>query len=85
MSAFHAGKIAITEAVQLLSEEPEKQHGIYPQKGLLQPGTDADLTFIDPDKKEVFPRESLQNKSKVTAKTDFRMASLCGRWSGGRL
>lgn len=35
--------------VRLMSENPAKLMGIYPEKGSLLPGTDADIAVIDPD------------------------------------
>jgi len=35
--------------VQLFSENPAKIFGLYPKKGILQKGSDADLIFFDPN------------------------------------
>lgn len=67
LNGVHDNKITMTDAVRLLSENPAKLHGLYPRKGSLLPGTDADLTFIDPNANKVFRRSDLHSKSKVTA------------------
>jgi len=42
------GRIGICKLVQLLCENPSKIFGIYPKKGVLQEGSDADLVVFDP-------------------------------------
>lgn len=42
--------------VRLMSENPAKLMGIYPEKGSLIPGTDADIVIIDPDEEFVIDR-----------------------------
>lgn len=46
-------KISLTRLVQLLSTNPAKIFGLYPKKGTIQPGSDADLVIIDPDAEHV--------------------------------
>ena len=51
-------RISIERAVSLISENPARIFGLYPQKGSLIVGTDADLAVIDPKrKKELSPEE----------------------------
>ena len=38
---------------KLLSENPAKLYGVYPQKGVLAPGSDADIVVLDPEKESV--------------------------------
>ncbi len=42
-------KIKLNRLVQLLSENPARIFGIYPRKGTIQKGSDADLVIFDPD------------------------------------
>jgi len=44
------GRISLQRFIQLTSEKPAKIYGLYPRKGSLQPGSDADITVIDPGK-----------------------------------
>ena len=43
------GRISAERLVQLTSENPARALGLYPQKGALLVGSDADLVVIDPD------------------------------------
>ena len=42
------GRITLPQLVAQLSENPAKIFGLYPCKGVLQPGSDADLVVFDP-------------------------------------
>ncbi|NWF54505.1 MAG: amidohydrolase family protein [Syntrophaceae bacterium] len=44
----NTGRIGVCKLVQLLSENPAKIFGLFPQKGILQEGADADLVLFDP-------------------------------------
>lgn len=43
-----SGRISPNTFVQAVSSSPAKLFGIYPNKGSLNPGTDADLVILDP-------------------------------------
>ncbi|MBI4524622.1 MAG: amidohydrolase family protein [Deltaproteobacteria bacterium] len=45
------GKISLQRLAQVASENPAKIWGLYPQKGNLLPGSDADLTIVDLEKR----------------------------------
>jgi dihydropyrimidinase len=42
------GRISLVRMVQVLSENPARIFGLYPRKGTIAPGTDADLVVFDP-------------------------------------
>lgn len=47
------GKISVEQMCKLLSENPAKLYGVYPRKGALLPGSDADIVVFDPEKEDV--------------------------------
>ena len=48
-----AGKITPERMCSLLSENAAKLYGVYPRKGALLPGSDADIVVLDPEKESV--------------------------------
>ena len=45
---INAGRITLPRLVQVMCENPAKIFGLYPQKGSLDPGSDADIVLFDP-------------------------------------
>ncbi|MCC8128990.1 MAG: dihydropyrimidinase [Clostridiales bacterium] len=52
------GRLPLTELVRRLSANPAKLYGMYPRKGALLPGSDADVVIWDPDVETVIHREN---------------------------
>ena len=52
-------RISLRRFAELCSTNPAKLFGLYPQKGVIKEGSDADLVIIDPAKREVLGAERL--------------------------
>ncbi len=63
---FNKGRITLNRLVELLSKNAATQYGLYPKKGSMQIGTDADLTFIDLNRKWRIDQEAMHNMNKYT-------------------
>jgi dihydroorotase/allantoinase len=61
-----AGRLSYSQWRRLHSERPARVWGLYPTKGSLLVGTDADITVVDPDREWTFRRSSLRSKGTVT-------------------
>ncbi|MBN6206192.1 allantoinase AllB [Ralstonia pickettii] len=67
LQAVSDKKISLQQVVSLLSTNPAKQFGVYPQKGSILVDTDADLTIVDMNREAVIQKKQLHSKSKVSA------------------
>ena len=66
-NAVTEGKLTLKRMVELISENPAKVFGLYPKKGVLNVGSDADLVIIDPNKTFVVSKDKNYSKSKDIA------------------
>ena len=53
-----AGRISVNRWVELTSTSPAKIFGLYPKKGTIAPGSDADIVIFDPDRETVISAET---------------------------
>ena len=53
----NGGRMTLPRFVQVFCENPAKIFGIYPRKGILQPGSDADIVVWDPAKRHLVDQE----------------------------
>ncbi len=58
--------LPITALPKLLSENPAKLFGLYPQKGAIEVGSDADLVLLDPDKEVTVTASGLHTRADFT-------------------
>ncbi len=57
------GRITIERLVKLTSENPARIWGIYPKKGALSPGSDADIVIVNPNQEWVLSADNLKSRS----------------------
>ncbi len=58
-----AGRISLNRLVELLATSPAKLFGLYPRKGTVAVGSDADLVVFDPEKQVTITAASHHSKS----------------------
>ncbi len=62
LDGVNAGRLTIERVVELTSLNASKLYGVYPQKGVLQVGSDADFAVIDMDLEKAFTEEDNLSK-----------------------
>lgn len=55
------GRISLPQFVKYLCTNPARMYGMYPQKGTLLPGSDADLVIFDPAKSRVLTHADMHS------------------------
>jgi dihydropyrimidinase len=58
-----AGRITLNRMVELLATSPAKLFGLYPRKGTVAVGSDADLVVFDPEKQVTITAANQHSKS----------------------
>ncbi len=66
-----SGRLSLSQIVNLLSTGPAKIFGLYPEKGSLEVGTDADITLFNPDQSWTLSKDTLHSASGYTAYEGF--------------
>ena len=66
-------KISINRMVELLSTNPAKIYGLYPQKGTIEVGSDADLVVLNPNKTKVIKAEDQVQNVDYTPYENYRL------------
>lgn len=61
-----SGLLSLNSMVRLLCEGPARLFKLYPRKGVIRVGSDADLVIIDPDREQVVVEKTQYSKAKRT-------------------
>ena len=56
------GLISLERLVQLTSYNPARQFGLFPRKGTIQVGSDADIVVLDPKKRQRLTKDNLHSR-----------------------
>jgi len=72
LDCVNRGLINLERLVETFAVNPAKIMGLYPRKGVLAPGSDADIIIVDPMSQFVIKGEKLHSKQKITALEGYR-------------
>jgi dihydroorotase len=76
LTAVNAGRLSICDYVRLSAAAPAQIWGLYPRKGVLQPGADADIAIVDLAHAWSIEDAKLQSRSKITPWNGRRVQGL---------
>jgi dihydroorotase len=66
LTEVNRGRFSICDYVRWSAANPAKIWGLYPRKGVIQPGAEADLAIVDLARAGVVEDAKLQSRSKIT-------------------
>jgi len=61
------GRLTLERLVRVLCENPARIFGLYPKKGTLRPGSDADLVIFDPSARACIEHRTQHSRASYTA------------------
>jgi len=66
LTEVNTGRLSICHYVRVSAFNPARTFGLYPQKGSLQPGADADIAMVDLDRNHTIRDAEIQSRSKIS-------------------
>jgi len=63
LNAAHESRLTLPRLVDVVAETPARLYGLYPRKGRLQPGADADLVLVDMADERILRDEDVISKA----------------------
>lgn len=76
VDALFRGKTTVERLAEVMSTSTAKLYGLYPRKGVIRAGSDADLTIVDPNATRVVRNEDLVAKQPVSPWNGFSLTGL---------
>ncbi|MGQ4274025.1 allantoinase AllB [Terrihabitans sp. B22-R8] len=66
LTAVNEGRFTLEQYVRMSAAAPARAFGLFPRKGALVPGADADIAFVDLARRHVIRTEELHSRAKIT-------------------
>lgn len=71
--AVNSGRLSVNDFVAVTSTNPAKIFGMYPKKGTVLPGSDADLVIWDPEKDVIYGKNQAQHRTDYNLYEGWRL------------
>ena len=68
LNGVNQGRLTLHMVTRLMSENVAKLYGLYPRKGVIQVGSDADLVIVDMNKETTVDRRKAYTKEKESSR-----------------
>jgi dihydropyrimidinase len=75
-AALGSARLSLPQVAQVLAENAARIFGLYPRKGVIQPGADADILVVDPAATSTLSARHLHSRAGYTC---FEGMALTGR------
>ena len=62
LNGVNNGKTTINKVVEVMCENPARVYGLYPKKGTMEIGSDADLVILDMEREEMLTNSKILSK-----------------------
>ena len=76
LTEVNNGRLSLTGYVRLSAFNPARIWGLYPRKGAIVPGADADLALVDLSREHTIADAALQSRSKISPWNGRRVKGL---------
>jgi dihydroorotase len=76
LNEVNNGRMSISDYVRKSAFNPAKTFGLYPHKGAIAPGSDADIALVDLARDHVIADAALQSRSKISPWNGRRIKGL---------
>ncbi len=67
LNAVNEDRLTLEDVARFIAAKPAQRFGLYPQKGAIAVGSDADFTIVDLNKESVFRKEDMHTRSAHTS------------------
>jgi dihydroorotase len=76
LNAVNEGRLTLSDVARFCALQPAKRFGLYPRKGVLAIGSDADITIVDLGKETVFRKEDMLSRAGHTSWEGMRVKGM---------
>jgi dihydroorotase (multifunctional complex type) len=76
LTAVNQNRMGLPQFVRLACENPARIFGLFPKKGAIRVGSDADLVLVDLEKEGKIEAAALHNKSKLSPYDGWKVKGL---------